>query len=553
MHTIADTPMNYIRAEADSALAGITSRREFLTRATALGVSVPAAYSMLGLPALAETEPRLQRGGILRLQNEVLGLRDPRTFDRMPMANLTRGWLEYLVEYAADGSFRPMLLEAWEVNADATRYTLRVRPDVTWNNGDPFTAGDVALNIARWCDTGFEGNVLSNALGSIVDSETGQLRAGAVEVLDKLTLVVRPARSDITLIPTFSQYQAGVVHRSYGGGNPAEVPIGTGPYLPTEIEVGIRAVLERNTEHDWWGYETIGGAWLDRIEFLDYGTDPVSFVAAAEADEIDMLEETVGGFIEVMDTQLGWAKSQAETAQTIVIRANQMAEVDGQQPYSDVRVRRALARAIDPQVCLELGYNGLGTLGENHHVSRLHPEYADIGPAVYDPVEAARLMAEAGMSEFTHELVSIDDDWRRLTCDAAAAQWRDAGFKVERSIIPGATFWNNWTDYPLSATNWSARPLGVQVLALAYKSGVPWNESGFSNARFDALLDQAVTTSDAEQRRQVMAEIQQILVDEGVIIQPYWRSLVRHHKEDLVNAEPHPTGEVQIYRIGYRA
>lgn len=553
MPTVSPRIHDHLKVEADAVLAGHIPRREFLARATTLGLAAPLAYGMLGLTAQAQTTPTLQRGGTLRLQNEVLALKDPRTFDRMPMANFVRGWLEYLVEYAADGSFRPMLLEAWEVNDDATRYTLRVRPGVTWNNGEPFTAHDVAHNIARWCETDVEGNALAGALGSLIDEDTGQLRADAVDVLDDLTLIVRPSQPDITLIPTFSQYQAGIVHPSFGGGNPADMPIGTGPYLPVEIEVGIRAVLERNTDHAWWGYDTIGGAWLDRIEFLDYGTDPVAFVAAAEADEIDMLEETVGTFIEVMDAQPGWARSQAETAQTIVIRANQTAEVNGQQPYADVRVRRALALAIDPQVCLDLGYDGLGTLGENHHVSRLHPEYADIGPAEYNPAEAARLMADAGMADFTHELISIDDDWRRLTCDAAAAQWRDAGFIVERTIIPGATFWNGWTDYPLSATNWSARPLGIQIFALAYKSGVPWNESGFSNARFDALVDQAITTADVEARRAIMTEIQQIMVDEGVIIQPYWRALVRHHKADLVNAEPHPTGEVQAYRIGYRA
>ena len=104
------------------------------------------------------------------------------------------------------------------------------------------------------------------------------------------------------------------------------------------------------------------GAYLDRVEYIDYGTDPAAFLAAAEADEVDMMYWTTGEFVELFD-QLGqWEKSEAVTAGTIVIRPNQEAEVNGKKPYADVRVRRALAMAVDNAVCLELGYAGQGTL-----------------------------------------------------------------------------------------------------------------------------------------------------------------------------------------------
>ena len=68
------------------------------------------------------------------------------------------------------------------------------------------------------------------------------------------------------------------------------------------------------------------------------------------------------------------------------------------------------------------------------------------------------LMKEAGMEDYEHELHSIDDDWRKNTTDSVAAQLRDAGFKVKRTILPGSTFWNDWTKYPFSSTNWNHRP-----------------------------------------------------------------------------------------------
>jgi peptide/nickel transport system substrate-binding protein len=463
------------------------------------------------------------------------------------MSNFTRGYLEYLVEYQIDGSFSPMLLDSWEVNGDATEYMLTIRQGVTWNNGEAFTAEDVAFNITRWCDTSVEGNSMASRMASLVDSETGVARIGSITVVDATTVRLTLGQPDITLIAGFSDYPAAIVHQSFNG-DPLDNPIGTGPYLPAEFEVGIIAALVKNEDHDWWGE----GAYLDRIEYLDYGTEQASIIAAVLSDEVDMVYESLGEFIEILDG-VGWPKSEAITANTVVIRPNQTAEVDGIMPYADVRVRRALAMAVDNNVLLELGFSSNGTVAENHQVAPIHPEYAELPAPVFDPAGAAALMEDAGMASFEHELISIDDTWRRNTSDAAAAMWRDAGLNVKRTIIPGATFWNDWTKYPLSTTDWAQRPLGVQVLALAFRSGEPWNESGFANAEFDSLLADALAIADADQRREVMVKLQMIMQDEGVIIQPYWRSIYRHHKDTVVGAQMHPTFEINVTKLGYAA
>ncbi|MBC7180202.1 MAG: diguanylate cyclase, partial [Roseovarius sp.] len=187
--TSHETVRPVVAKMAEDTRAGKMSRREFVALASTFGASAAAAYGLLGLAAPTPAHAQEgKKGGVLRVASRVMDITDPRKYAWSEPGNLARQFCEPLVRWASDFSFQPMLLEGWEVSDDAKTYTLKVRQNAVWNNGDAFNADDVIHNLNRWCDKAAEGNSMASRMGTLIDPETNKAIEGAIERVDDFTV-----------------------------------------------------------------------------------------------------------------------------------------------------------------------------------------------------------------------------------------------------------------------------------------------------------------------------------------------------------------------------
>jgi peptide/nickel transport system substrate-binding protein len=540
----------YVPTLKQQLAAGRVDRREFLRTATLLGISASAAYAFADKlasgpsGALAQTAA-MPKGGALRIAALVNEVKSPHTFFRLEQSNVVRQVCDYLTVTGTDNLTRPGLVEAWEASPDLKTWTLRLRKDVKWRKGRDLTADDVVWNLKRVLDPAVGSSMLGLMKGYMLEEidtgekdEKGQAKkstrlwdASAIERIDAHTVRLNAKQPHLAVPEDLFAYQMAILDPDENGVFDAGSN-GTGAFEFVENQPGRRMLLK--ALKSYWG----GAANIDSLEFVALGDDPAAAISALAGRQIHGLTAAGMAQYTVLPTMSHLQMYEVPTASGAVVRGK-----FSEKPFNDVRFRKALQLASDPKQVLTIAYRDLGRAGEFHHVSPIHPEYAKLPPIQRDVAVAKRLLAEAGYPDGIDLKIDsrADPDWFVATVQALVEQWKEAGIRVSINLIPAQQYAELWNKVPFGVTDWFHRPLGVQALSVAYRSGVPWNETGYSNPAFDKLLDEAEATLDVEKRREIMVKLEKIMQDDAVMVMPFWRSSFTFMDKKVKGFKMHPS------------
>ena len=405
--------------------------------------------------------------------------------DEVVYANVFEG----LTRFASDGAVIPGLAESWDISDDGLTYTFNLRAGVTFHDGTDFTAEDAVFSLDR---------------ARAEDSTNAQpsLFAGieSVEAADDTTLVVTLAAPNGSFL--FNMAWGDAVMVAPESADTLETnPIGTGPFAFAEWVQGDRVEL---TRYDgYWGDPVA----LEAATFR-FISDPNAAFAAMMAGDVDAFPnfpapETLAQFEADSRFTVIVGSTEGET----ILSTNNQAEY-----LSDVRVRQAIAQAINRQDIIDGAMFGYGTPIGSHFAPH-NPDYVDLtGFAPYDPDAARALLAEAGAEGITLRLMLPPPSYARRGGEIVAAQLRDIGLNIEISNLE----WAQWLeqvfrgrDYDLTIVS-HTEPMDIGIYA---REDYYFQ---YQNPDFNALMETLTATTDPATRSDLLAQAQQIIAADYV-------------------------------------
>ncbi len=489
------------------------SRRGLLKSGAAMGV-----LAATGLPVAAQAK----RGGTLRLGLAGANTSDSwdgRTHSDSYMIMCAHGAVfDCLTEVGADGALKGELAESWEASADAKTWTFNLRQGVTFHNGKAFGADDVIESLNMHTAEGAK-----SAAKPIVGSITEMKKLSDHQI--EFTLAAGNADFPFLLSDYhILMYPAGMTEEAIAQG------IGTGMYKVDAFDPGVRTVMSRVDSH----YKDGSAGWFDSIEVIAIN-DSSARMNALMTGQVDAVNR--------VDTKIEALLNANPNVNIFEVTGNQhytfpmLTNVD---PYTNVKVRKALKHAINRQEMVDKVLLGHGAIGNDHPIGPANQYYAaDLPQNDYDPDLAKSLLKEAGMEGLTIDLSASDAAFPGAV-DASQlyqASAKAAGININVVQEPADGYWSNvWLKKPWCACYWSGRATEDWMFSTAYELGVPWNDTSWDNARFQELLLSARAELDSDKRREQYTEMQALMSAEGGTVIPMYANYVDAASSKLTNS-----------------
>ena len=397
---------------------------------------------------------------------------------------------EGLTRFASDGSIIPGLAKSWEISQDGTSYTFHLNAGVTFHDGTSMDAEDVKFSLDR-----ARGEDSANAQKALFAGITD------VSVVDPLTVKVSLDAANGSFLFNMAWGDAVIVAPETIE-NIKTNPVGTGAFEFSNWVQGDRIELTRNA--DYWGTP----AALESATFK-FISDPTAGFAAMMAEDVDAFvnfpaPENLPQFEADPRFQVIVGSTEGET---ILSTNNKMP------PLDNVKVRKAIAHAIDRQAIIDGAMFGVGTPIGTHFAPH-HPDYLDLtGNSAYDPDLAKQLLAEAGFENgFETTLKLPPPSYARRGGEIIAAQLRAVGIQTEISNLE----WAQWLeqvfrgkDYGLTIVS-HTEPMDIGIYAR------PDYYFQYDNPAFQTLMTDLRSESDPATRSAMLQNAQTIISEDYV-------------------------------------
>jgi peptide/nickel transport system substrate-binding protein len=537
----------------DEFAAGRLSRRDFVRRGTVVGISVPLLGSILaacgssgsssspsgGSSSAAGAPGAVIKAGIVTPTGAI----NPVTVADQGGLDMLGQTGEYLCLSTQTLTLKPVLATSWTPNSKADVWTFKIRQGVKFHNGQALTADDVVYTYQLHTNPKGEANALS-AFG-------GVLTPAGVKKVDDFTVEfhLSAPNGNFPYLTSSDNYNMIILPKGYDPAKWQSTFLGTGPFKLGSYTPKSGATFTRN--ESYWGKKALPSS----TQFTFYDTQN-PMILGLTGGTIDVVGQfAVAGAQELLTGSYNIIKLKSSAHRQLSMRNDKA-------PFTDPRVRQAIALTLDRPAIVKALFQGFADVGNDSPFAPVYPSTnTSVAQRTKDIAKAKSLLAAAGHgSGFSTQLVTENfveiPQYAQIVAQSAKEIGVNIGLKVESSsqYYGKATFGtSDWLDATMSLVDYGHR--GVPNVFLTSpletynaKTGTgTWNAAHFSNAQYDKLVAQYIAASDLGTQKTLAGQIETLLLAQTPIIFGYFYNYLTATTKGVTGVYPTAVGHLFLY------
>jgi peptide/nickel transport system substrate-binding protein len=526
---------------------GKMTRRQLLVRASVFGFSATVAGQLLaacgsssssssGSPS-ATGMPAPVMGGTLSLIGPApITAPDPVTIYDQGGIVLVYQFLEYLIDLDNTNALKPKLALSWTPNQTLDVWTFKLRPNVTFNNGQAFTSADVVASIERVANPKSGSGALSQF--------SGILSPGGTKAVDATTVAFHLDKpyADFPYMVSAGNYNTAILPANYAG-NILKSPVGTGPFMLTEYVAKQKATYKKNPTY--WGKDA-SGTQLPYLDGLTYTMveDNSAQNLQLQSGSVDLQPQTVfqGAQALFSDTSLRVDEYPGTGIREVAFNVTKS-------PWQKKELRQAVAYCLDRKAINESLYAGRSNLGyDTFWEPTVFPGSPTPPVRAQDYTKAKSLLTAGGMPNGMNVTLTVAKYLENpQLAQLIQAQCKPAGINVTINQISYTAYYAGsssdyngttpWLNAAMDITEWGGRAApGIFATAMLLPNAV-WSSSHWNDPQFASLFNQYESTSDEASRTKLATQLSTIQQDETPIMVPFFITQLRTQKKTVYGVQ----------------